>query len=109
MKLSELKEKLDLEVVFFPQNSEVYYGYCGDLLSIVMRSLNKDSVWLTVQSHMNIIAVASLAGAKAIVLCEGLNFPDETVEKAKEEGIALFKSQQTSFVLAGKMYELGLR
>mgnify|MGYP001316308358 FL=1 len=96
MKISEIANALGLKTVYFCNDYEIEHGYVGDLLSIVMRSAQQNSIWLTVQSHVNIIAVASLTGIKAIVLCEDLEFPDETIQKAKEENINLFVSKENS-------------
>lgn len=109
MRLSEIVEKLRLKTVHLADDPEITAGYVGDLLSIVMRSAKQGSIWLTVQSHVNIVAVATLTGARAIVLCEGLDFPEDTVEKAREEGISLLSSHESSFLVAGKLYELGIR
>lgn len=109
MTVSQIADALGLKPVHFCCDYEIEHGYVGDLLSIVMRSAQQNSIWLTVQSHVNIIAVASLTGVKAIVLCEGLEFPEETIEKAKEEKINLFISQENSYITAGRIYELGIR
>ncbi|MBO8160994.1 MAG: iron-sulfur binding hydrogenase [Thermosipho sp. (in: Bacteria)] len=109
MKLSEVIEKASLEIVFTKEDCEILHAYTGDLLSLVMKNAKSDSIWITVQSHVNIIAVASMVGVKAIVLCEGLQFSDETVEKAKEEGITLLRSPDNAFLTSGKIFELGIR
>jgi serine kinase of HPr protein (carbohydrate metabolism regulator) len=49
-----------------------------------------------------------MVGIKAIVLCEGLEYSPDTIEKAKEEGISLLKSNESSFVVSGKIYSLGI-
>ncbi len=107
MKVNEL-EKLGFKRVT-PGDGEVVHGYVGDLLSEVMANAKQESVWITVQAHVNIVAVATIVGARAIVLCGGYEFDEKTVEKAKEEGVALFKTGMTSFEATGKLYELGLR
>ncbi|MCX7653843.1 MAG: iron-sulfur binding hydrogenase [Fervidobacterium sp.] len=109
MTLSKIIESLGLKVVYFCYDYEIEHGYVGDLLSIVMRSAQQNSVWLTVQSHVNIIAVAALTGTKAIILCEGLEFPEETIHKAREENINLLISNENSYITAGRIYELGIR
>ncbi|HCI28935.1 MAG TPA: iron-sulfur binding hydrogenase [Fervidobacterium sp.] len=109
MKLSQIVEETGLRSVCSRDDCEIEHGYVGDLLSIVMRSAKENTIWLTVQSHVNIIAVAALTGIKAIVLCEGVEFPDDTIQKAKEEGINLFTSGQNAYILAGKIYSLGVR
>lgn len=109
MKLSDIVEKLVLEHVVGDLDVEVKHGYVGDLLSDVMGNAQPESVWVTVQSHVNIVAVAALAGVKAVVLAGGHDYEEETVRKAQREGLVLLKSNETSFVVCGKLYELGLR
>jgi len=108
MKLSEIIEKINAEVVYLNEDCYILHGCTGDLLSMVMKNAKSDSIWITVQNHVNIIAVASMVGIKAIVLCEGLEYSPDTIEKAKEEGISLLKSNESSFVVSGKIYSLGI-
>lgn len=110
MKLKEIMEKCQLsEVTNLPLEAEILDGYTGDLLSDVMGNAPADSIWLTVQSHTNILAVASIVGAKAIVLCNGLHFERATVEKAKDNGIVLFETGRTSFEITGMLIKNGLK
>ena len=81
----------------------------ADLLSYVMANGEAGQVWVTVQGHANVVAVAALAGLPAIVMAAGFQPEDETKERAQEEGIGLYLSEQSAFSLAGRLYELGLR
>ncbi|MHB8996371.1 MAG: hypothetical protein ACYC63_14090 [Armatimonadota bacterium] len=81
----------------------------ADLLSYVMASGQAGQVWVTVQGHANVVAVAALAGLPAIVIAAGFQPEEETKERAQEEGIGLYLSDATAFSLAGRLYELGLR
>lgn len=108
MKLSKIKDAIDVEYVYFHDDCEILHGYTGDLLSMVMKNAKNDSIWITIQNHVNIVAVAAMVGVKAIVLCEGLEFSQEVIEKAKEEGINLLSSKENSFVVTGKIYSLGI-
>jgi len=83
---------------------EVKGGYCGDLLSDVMANAMEGQVWLTIQSHKNIVAVAVLRELAAIILVNG-RLPDEdTKAKAKEEGLPILLSSSTAYQLAGQVY-----
>lgn len=108
MKISEL-ENMGFKLLTSNNGGEVFHGYVGDLLSEVMAHAPNESVWLTVQSHVNIVAVAVVAGIKAVVLCEGYEFDSETLKKAEEEKISLFSTKMSSFESAGKLYSAGLR
>jgi len=87
---------------------EAVAGYCGDLLSDVMANSKKDALWLTIQSHQNIVAVAVLRDLAAIVLVNGRMPDEETKAKALAEGIPILLSPSPSYDLAGRLYELGI-
>lgn len=90
-------------------DGELKHGYTCDLLSEVMAKAETDTVWLTVQSHINVVAVAAITGINAIVLCNGHEFDEETIEKAKDEKISLFTTSLNAFEASGKLYDKGLR
>ncbi len=78
-------------------------GYTSDLLSDVMGNAPDDSVLITIQAHKNTVAVATLAGIKAIVLCNNRPAPEEMIETAREEGIALFRTADNQFTASWKI------
>ncbi|MFZ0449830.1 MAG: hypothetical protein WAL98_11370 [Desulfatiglandaceae bacterium] len=110
MKLKEIIDKLPLKIVAGNESvdHEISGGYCGDLLSDVMANAEKGAVWLTVQGHQNIVAVALLRELAAIILVNGHQPDQETVAKADEEGICVLTTPLTGYRLAGKLYECGL-
>jgi predicted transcriptional regulator len=74
-----------------------------------MSGAQKQGLWITLQSHTNIVAVAALLDLSAIVITEGA-MPDEaTIEKANEESITLLATPMPSFYIVGKLWEMGLR
>jgi len=88
---------------------DVTNGYASDLLSDVLANALGGAVLITVQVHMNVIAVSVHAGLVAVIFSNG-RLPDEPVRaKAVGEKIRLYSSQDSSFELAGKLYECGLR
>ncbi|MDD3802786.1 MAG: DRTGG domain-containing protein [bacterium] len=108
MKVSQIKEKLNLEYVVQSDN-EAVSGYASDLLSVVMGKVKPQSVWLTVQTHKNIVAVAKMADISAIVICDGFSPDDDTVEAAQKENIPILKTDKGVFEIAGMLYESGIR
>ncbi len=80
-------------------------GYCGDLLSIVMGNAPENSAWITIQSHVNIVAVASLRGISAIIIAHGFTPDEDTVETAKEEDVTILKTQLQPFEAAKLLVE----
>lgn len=111
MKLNEIAQNLNLDLL--SKNSsldkEIVYGYASDLLSDVLANAKKDSIWVTLQIHQNIIGVASLKELAGIIIINGRTPEDETIKKAEEEKIPLFVSKLTSFELIGRLYQLGIK
>jgi hypothetical protein len=79
------------------EDAELAGGYTSDLLSDVMANLKEGQALITIQAHKNTIAVASLAGAAAVIFCHGRSAAVDVVEVAAEEGIALFNTPDNQF------------
>jgi len=84
-------------------------GFVGDLLSDVMANSAAGHLWITRQTHQNIIAVASLKDHAGIIIVQGAQPDADTIEKAAAEGIPVMVSAMQAFELAGKLYELLVR
>ncbi|MDD6467182.1 MAG: hypothetical protein PUF50_03270 [Erysipelotrichaceae bacterium] len=87
---------------------EVKGAFCGDLLSWVMGNSHPDQVWLTVQSHLNVVAVAVLREFSGIVFVQGVNPPQETIDKALEEDLAILQTDLTAYEACARLYDLGI-
>ena len=112
MELAEIMTELNLQKMNekpIKEDVTIAHGYVCDLLSQVLAGAKSNSIWVTVQSHLNVIGVAVMAGISAVVVCEGHDVPGNVIEKGDEEGVALFKSQDNAFQLSGKLYERGIR
>ena len=104
MKVSDSKAKTAYEpVVDVNQDGEIKAGYTGDLLSDVMANAPSDSVLVTIQAHKNTIAVATLAGIKAIVICNKRKVPDDMAETAEKEGIAVYATHKDQFTVSAEI------
>jgi hypothetical protein len=110
MKLNELVEKLNLDVRSAKDNldREISGGYASDLLSDVMANSREGNIWVTLQLHQNIIAVASMNELAGIILVNKREPEQETIAKAEEEGIVIMVSELPAFELIGRIYELGV-
>ena len=76
--------------------------FCCDLLSIAMAKAPEDSVWVTVMSNRNVIAVASLTDVSCVVLAEGYNYDDDAIEAAKGK-VTLLKTDLPIYEAAVKI------
>jgi len=110
MKVKEIKNLFNLEVVSGEKglDRDITGGYCGDLLSDVMANSTKGAVWLTVQAHQNIVAVAILKELAAIILVNGRRPDEETKTKSEDENIPILITPLSSYQLAGQLNELGI-
>ena len=88
---------------------EVLGGYASDLLSDVMANSREGDIWVTMQKHVNIVAVAQLNGMACIVLVNGRQPEADTVKRANEERIPLISTPLQAFEVAGILYSLGIR
>lgn len=112
MTLDEIISKLNLKVLTSPKEFSAVnptYGYTSDLLSCVMAGAKSHGIWVTLQSHVNIVAVAALLELSAVIITEGAAPEQSTIDKANEQGICLLSTDQPSFAINGKLWELGLR
>ena len=90
------------------KNTEVSCGYTCDLLSWVMAHGTAGMAWVTVQTHMNVIAVASLMEMAAVIIPEGIEMEAPSLEKAKEEGITVRESPLTAYEICARLAAKGL-
>lgn len=110
MKVRELVEKLDLEVIVGKSlDKEITGGYIGDLLSNVMAKARAGNLWLTIQGHQNVVAVALLTEVSAVIIVEDFDIEEEAVKKAEEKSINILRTPLFAYELAGKLFELGIK
>lgn len=90
-------------------DTEVTGGYTSDLLSCAMAGAGQGNVWVTLQGHLNVVAVAGLNELAAVIITEGKPIAAETVSKAEEEGVVLLQTPLTSYQVVGRLWELGVK
>ncbi|MEW5913710.1 MAG: [Fe-Fe] hydrogenase large subunit C-terminal domain-containing protein [Thermodesulfobacteriota bacterium] len=108
MTVRELVKELKLKVAAGKTGlgREVRGGYTSDLLSDVMAHAEAGAVWVTIQAHQNVVAVAVLKDLAAVILAGGRKFEDDALSKANQEGLPLLTSEDNAFTLTGKLYGL---
>jgi len=111
MKLEEITGKLELvkATKFFDGEKTISGAYTSDLLSDVMANVKKDNMWITLQTHLNIVAVATLKEISAIIIVLDKEIDKDTLEKAEAENVIILKTPLTAYQVSGKLYELGIR
>ena len=97
MKIKELNNKLGFELLTQCPDAEIKEAYTSDLLSDVMGNAPDESVLITIQAHKNTVAVASLAGINAIILCNNRKAPEDMLPAAENECIAILQTDLNQF------------
>lgn len=110
MKLKQIVEKLALEVRTKEASLDVdvHRGYVSDLLSDVLANAAEGDLWITLQVHQNIAAVAGMKGLSGIILINSREPEEGTIRKAEDEKIPIMVSKLSAFELTGKLYGLGI-
>jgi serine kinase of HPr protein (carbohydrate metabolism regulator) len=106
MKVSDLVDKYNLKV-FTAHGSldrKITGGYVSDLLSDVMGNAAENEVWVTLQTHQNVMAIASLKDLAAVILVKGLEPDPDTLERGMEEDIPILGTSMGTFEMAGHLY-----
>jgi predicted transcriptional regulator len=108
MKISDIATILGLEVISGNHglSHEVRGCYVSDLLSDVMGNATEGEIWITLQTHQNIIAVATLKDLAGIILVKGLMPEADSIEKSNSTDMPILLTSLDTFTIAGKMYEL---
>lgn len=106
MKFSEIAARLGGNVVVDNTDGEISSAYTSDLLSDVMGHCGDGSVLITIQNHLNAIAVCTLAGIEGIVLCHDRPPPDDMVEAARREEIGIMTTPISQFEASVKLSDL---
>jgi NAD(P)H-dependent FMN reductase len=108
MKLRDLAGQLALNVIQPQGNFDVVVsgGYTSDLLSDVMGNAKERNVWITCQTHENIVAVAKLKNLAAVILVNGRKPDDAALKKAREENVVIFSTPEPEFSITGVLYNL---
>ncbi len=108
MKVRELMDELGLSLISGEAglDNSIEGGYTSDLLSDVMGNAEMNQCWITLQTHKNIMAIASLKELACVVLVKGLEPNQDTIEQSNEEGIPILGTDKEAFEITGEIYSL---
>jgi hypothetical protein len=111
MIVNDIVRAMNLQVVagVGTLSREITGGYSADLLSCVMARAKAGNVWVTLQAHPNVLAIAVLLELAAVIISEGAPIPDEVKAKADAEGIALLATPHTTFWVVSELARLGIQ
>ena len=110
MRLNDAISEFGFEVYAHAEgNPEIAGGYVSDLLSDVIANAGRNFVWITIQVHVNTVAVAALKDLAAIVIAGGHMPSVDTIEAASKKGICLLGTGKTAYEAAGRLYAAGVK
>ncbi len=106
MKVSDIVQELGLTVITGENNlnNTITGGYTSDLLSDVMGNLSEGEIWITLQTHRNVMAVASLKEASAILLVKSLQPDEDLLTFAQEEEMPILSTAKGAFEVSALIY-----
>lgn len=111
MNLQQIIDRLNLTVLTEPRD---FAGmtptgvYSSDLLSCVMAGAKKGNLWITLQAHLNIVAVAALNEIAAVIITENAQPDAASIAKANQQGVILLSTSHPTYEISGKLWELGI-
>lgn len=108
MKVRDVVDALHLKVLSGEKglDNEIEGCYVSDLLSDVMGNAEMGNLWITLQTHKNVMAIASLKELSAVILVKGQTASDDTLEQSNEEGIPFLSTDAETFETAGRIYTM---
>ncbi|MEE4199020.1 MAG: DRTGG domain-containing protein [Bacteroidales bacterium] len=107
MKVSDIVEQFNLKVLSGKSGlaREVKGGYVSDLLSDVMGNSKEGQLWVTLQTHKNVMAIASLKDLAAVILVKGFNPNEDTAKQSELEGVPILGTTENTFEITGKIFQ----
>ena len=112
MNLQQIIDQLNLTVLTEPRKFATLTptgGYSSDLLSCVMAGAKKGQLWITLQAHLNIVAVAALNELTAIIITENAQPDAASIAKANQQEVILLSTSRSSYEINGQLWEMGIR
>lgn len=108
MKVEELAQKLGMKVLTGKESlqKEITGVYVCDLLSWVMSHAEKGNAWITIHTHLNVVAVALLTEVSCIIIPEDIAVEENTKKKAQEEDIAILSSSMSAYELCYRIHDI---
>jgi hypothetical protein len=87
------------------EDADLSGAYTSDLLSDVMANAKDGGALITIQAHKNTVAVATLVNITCIIVCNNRPLPEDMLESAKDEGIAVLLTPENQYTVSGKLWE----
>jgi len=109
MRISDLMKLIHAEAQSEGEaDQDISSGYTCDLLSWVMAHGQKDMAWVTVQTNINVIAVAALHDIGCVILPESVKMGGAALDKAQDEKSWVLSSPKSAYEICGLLYSKGI-
>ena len=111
MNLQRIINHLELTVLTEPRDFagiDPTGGYSSDLLSCVMAGAKRGNLWITLQAHLNVVAIAALNELAAIIITENAQPDTATITKANQQGVILLATPLSTYAINGRLWEMGI-
>lgn len=89
-------------------DKEITGGFISDMLSDVMAQAPKGSIWITNQTHENVLAIVFFKSLAGVILPGGLQLDQAAAAKALEKKLPVLQTNLTAFEVVGRLYEMGI-
>jgi len=104
MRLSDVADELELELIVGEAECSFTGGYTSDLLSDVMANAEEGDALITIQAHNNTVAVASHVESPVIIICNARPIPDSMTDAAREHDVTVCRTAMNQFEVSGRLY-----
>jgi predicted transcriptional regulator len=108
MMLAELSQKLGLKPLTDVHDTEIQGAYVSDMVSDVMAGAKPGSLWITTQTHKNVVAAANLVDIAAVIVTSGRSVTDEVVAMANRAELTILTTDLDTYALVGQLHEAGV-
>ncbi|MGC9324232.1 MAG: DRTGG domain-containing protein [Desulfomonilia bacterium] len=111
MRLAEIKEILDAEVVVGEDklDLEISTAFGADLMSDVLAFARSGCLLITGLSNPQSVRTAYALDIAAIVVCRGKNLSEKFIEIARDLGIPILLTKFIMFETCGRLYREGMK
>jgi predicted transcriptional regulator len=108
MTLAELSQKLGLKPLTELHDVEIQGAFVSDMVSDVMAGAKPGSLWITTQTHKNVVAAANLVDIAAVVVTSGRPVADEVTQMANRADLTILATDLDTYALVGQLHEAGV-
>jgi predicted transcriptional regulator len=108
MTLAELSQKLELKSLTDLHDKDVQGAFVSDMVSDVMAGAQPGCLWVTTQTHKNVVAAANLVDIAAVIVTSGRAVTDEVIEIANRAELTILTTDLDTYALVGKLHEAGV-